>query len=105
MPVHAQKATEAPPQEETKEVEIINSDVLHFEERDGKKLTKLRGNVQLKQDQMLMFCDSASLDKDNNQMEAWGHVHIQNDTVDAYSDYLNYDSKIKLHYRRHRIPR
>ena len=82
--------------EETKEVEIVNSDILHFEEKDGKKLTKLKGNVQLKQDQMVMFCDSASLDKDNNQMEAWGHVHIQNDTIDAYSDYLSYDSKIKL---------
>jgi lipopolysaccharide export system protein LptA len=81
---------------ETKEVEIINSDVLHFEEREGRRLTKLKGNVQLRQDQMLMYCDSASLDKDNNQMEAWGHVHIKSDTVDAYSDYLNYDSKAKL---------
>jgi len=96
-PLHAQSPNEpSQGEEETKEVEIINSDVLHFEEKDGKKLTKLKGNVQLKQDQMLMFCDSASLDKDNNQMEAWGHVHIQNDTVDAFSDYLNYDSKIKL---------
>jgi lipopolysaccharide transport protein LptA len=98
-PLHAQKPNEAPPTDqetETKEVEIVNSDILHFEERDGKKLTKLKGNVQLKQDQMLMFCDSASLDRDNNQMEAWGHVHIQNDTVNAYSDYLNYDSKAKL---------
>ena len=96
-PLHAQNANEPPaPDEETKEVEIVNSDILHFEEKDGKKLTKLKGNVQLKQDHMVMFCDSASLDRDNNQMEAWGHVHIQNDTVDAYSDYLNYDSKIKL---------
>jgi len=96
-PLYAQEPSGATAdQEETKEVEIVNSDILHFEERDGKKLTKLKGNVQLKQDQMTMWCDSASLDKDNNQLEAWGHVHIQNDTVDAYSDYLNYDSKIKL---------
>lgn len=96
-PLHAQKPNEDPPtDQETKEVEIVNSDILHFEEHDDKKLTKLKGNVQLKQDQMLMYCDSALLDKDNNQMEAWGHVHIQNDTVNAYSDYLNYDSKIKL---------
>lgn len=81
---------------ETKEVEIINSDILHFEEADGKKFTKLKGNVQLRQDRLLMFCDSAKLDKENNGMEAWGHVHIQNDTVNAYSDYLNYDSKLKL---------
>ena len=96
-PLYAQKPNEEPgANEEIKEVEIINSDILHFEDKDGHKFTKLKGNVQLKQDQMIMYCDSASLDKDNNQMEAWGHVHIQNDTVDAYSDYLNYDSKIKL---------
>ncbi len=96
-PLHAQQPNEEPQtDQETKEVEIVNSDILHFEEKDGKKLTKLKGNVQLKQDQMLMFCDSASLDRDDNKMEAWGHVHIQNDTVNAYSDYLNYDSKIKL---------
>ncbi len=89
-------ATDDKANEETKEVEILNSDVLHFEERDGKKHTKLRGNVQLKQDQMIMYCDSADLDKEENKMEAWGHVHIQNDTVNAYSDYLNYDSKVKL---------
>ena len=98
--LYAQKPNEGPApietDQETREVEIVNSDVLHFEEKDGKKLTKLRGNVQLKQDHMLMYCDSASLDKDDNKMEAWGHVHIQNDTVNAYSDYLNYDSKIKL---------
>ena len=96
----AQKPNEGPPKEvksqEVKEVEIINSDILHFEQHDDKKLTKLLGNVVLKQDQVLMYCDSALLDKDENKLEAWGHVHIQNDTVNAYSDYLNYDSKAKL---------
>jgi lipopolysaccharide export system protein LptA len=104
LSLSAQKPNQGPPNEsgpppkdeEVKEVEIINSDVLHFEQHDDKKLTKLKGNVVLKQDQMLMYCDSASLDKDENKLEAWGHVHIQSDTVNAYSDYLNYDSKIKL---------
>ena len=90
------KPKDAQKEQEVKEVEIINSDILHFEQHEEKKLTKLVGNVVLKQDQVLMHCDSALLDKDENKLEAWGHVHIENDTVNAYSDYLNYDSKIKL---------
>ncbi|MCW3127420.1 MAG: hypothetical protein JWO03_3078 [Bacteroidetes bacterium] len=103
----AQKPNQAPPhstvkvsgdqpEQEVREVEIINSDVLHFEQHGEKKMTKLTGNVVLKQDQVLMHCDSALLDKDENKLEAWGHVHIENDTVNAYSNYLNYDSKAKL---------
>jgi lipopolysaccharide assembly outer membrane protein LptD (OstA) len=105
MHLSAQKPNEGPPREveneEVKEVEIINSDILHFEQHEERKLTKLIGNVVLKQDQVLMYCDSALLDKDENKLEAWGHVHIRNDTVNAYSDYLNYDSKAKLILLKH----
>ncbi|MFN8276087.1 MAG: OstA-like protein [Chitinophagales bacterium] len=79
-----------------KEVEIINADVLHFSEINGQKHTILTGNVALKQDEVLMYCDSADLNKEENSMEAWGRVHIQNDTIDAYSDHLIYKSGERL---------
>ncbi|MBX2908256.1 MAG: hypothetical protein KF706_01385 [Chitinophagales bacterium] len=82
-------------QEQTKEVEIIHADLLRYLETDGKKYTVLSGDVQLKQDDVLMFCDSAKIQRDSNSVDAFGHVHIQQDTVDAYSDVLFYTGNNK----------
>jgi lipopolysaccharide export system protein LptA len=78
-----------------KEVEILNADLLHFVDTLGKKYTYLEGNVQLKQETTLLYCDKASISKADNTVEAWGHVHIQNDTVNTYSDYLLYNSLMR----------
>lgn len=102
--LHAQNRLAPPPEatmpatgsEEKKEVEIINADFLKFQEINGKKYTKLVGNVALKQDEVLMWCDSANLDKESNSLDAWGHVHIQQDTVNAYSNTLKYESGKKF---------
>ena len=48
---------------EKKEVEILKSDELKFQDENGKKWTKLIGNVELRQGQVLMWCDSANIDK------------------------------------------
>ncbi len=82
--------------EEKKEVEILRSDMLKFEDENGKKFTKLIGNVELKQGRVLMWCDSANIDKETNSVDAWGRVHINQDTVNAYSNFLKYDSEKKL---------
>lgn len=82
--------------QEKKEVEIINADYLKFQEIDGKKYTRLIGNVQLKQEEILMWCDSANLDKESNSVDAWGHIHIQQDTVHAYSNILHHDGNKKF---------
>mgnify|MGYP006168496715 CR=1 FL=1 len=82
--------------EEKKEVEILNADFLKFQEVNGKKYTKLVGNVALKQDGVLMWCDSANLDKETNSLDAWGRVHIQQDTVHAYANTLKYESGKKF---------
>lgn len=82
--------------QEKKEVEIINADYLKFQEINGKKFTRLVGNVQLKQDAVYMWCDSATLDKETNSVEAWGHIHIQQDTVHAYSNVLHHDGNRKF---------
>lgn len=83
-------------QEENKDVEILNADLLKFTEINGKKFTKLIGNVQLKQDEVFMFCDSALLDKDSNTLIAWHHIHIQQDSTHAYSTFLTYNGNTKL---------
>lgn len=82
-------------QEQTKEVEIIHADYLRYSEIGGKRYTILSGDVQLKQEDVLMFCDSAKIQRDSNTVDAFGHVHIRQDTVDAFSEVLFYTGKTK----------
>lgn len=82
--------------QEQKEVEIINADYLKMQDLDGKKLTRLVGNVALKQDEVLMWCDSAVIDKITNSVDAYGRVHIQQDTINAFSETLHHDGNQKF---------
>ncbi|MEJ6695566.1 MAG: OstA-like protein [Chitinophagales bacterium] len=79
------------------EVEILHADKLEFNTlEDGSQIRKLVGDVQLKQDSTLMFCDSAYIYKEDNTVKAWGNIHIQEkDSIHAYSNILNYNGKTK----------
>lgn len=62
-------------------------------------LTKLIGNVQLKQGSTLMFCDSALLYDDSNKLEAFSNVKIvSNDTITIIGEYLRYNGNEKKAY-------
>ena len=73
-----------------KEIRIIDSDLLENEEDStGNRITKLSGNVQLKQDSVFMFCDTAF--KIGFNVIAYGNVAIrQNDSLMIFSDSLVY---------------
>lgn len=59
-------------------------------------LTKLIGEVQLKQGSTLMFCDSALLYDDSNKLEAYSNVKIiSNDTITITGEYLRYNGNEK----------
>lgn len=79
------------------EVEIIHADKLEFNTlEDGSQIRKLVGDVNLKHDSTLMFCDSAYIFKATNKVNAWGNIHIQEkDSIHAYSNSLVYDGKTK----------
>jgi lipopolysaccharide export system protein LptA len=85
-------------QEKAKEVEIINADKLQFKTlEDGSSVRKLVGNVKLKHENTLMFCDSAYMYKETNTLDAFGNVHIiENDSIHAYSNLLKYNGNTKL---------
>jgi lipopolysaccharide export system protein LptA len=77
-------------------VEIINADSFEFDENLGNGAKRLLGHVQFRQDQVLMFADSAYY-YDNNALDAFGNVHInQNDSVHLYGDFLKYDGNSKM---------
>lgn len=75
-----------------KQIQIVNANTFELVERNGGKIKKLIGAVQLKQNNTQMFCDSAYLFDETNFVEAYGNVRINHqDSVTFYGDFLRYD--------------
>jgi len=81
--------------QEPKQIEIINSNSLEYDENILKGAKRLIGNVQFKHENVLMFCDSAYY-YDSNKIDSFGNVKIkQGDTLSLTGDLLNYDGNTK----------
>ena len=77
-----------------KMIEVLNADegIDEIEKTTGKRLTRLLGNVSLKQDDIFMTCDSAWFYTGFNQVKAYSRIHMyQGDTLHLYGDSLFYD--------------
>lgn len=60
------------------------------------KVQKLSGDVIFKHENTLMYCDSAYFYEGGNTLDAFGHVHINdNNSVHIYSDTLKYSGNTK----------
>jgi len=84
-----------PAQERARTAKLIN--LIHCDNLDGneqkygKGVQALFGNVQLKHETTLMFCDSAFLNKITNNVEAFGSIHIiHDDSIHLYGKELFY---------------
>lgn len=80
-------------------IQIINADLMEFNDFGDRKIRTLTGNVKLEQNGVYLACERADFDADANTVDAFGNVHIQQDTVDIYADKLFYngnDRKAKL---------
>ena len=86
-------------------IHIIKSDIFRRIKNDSTgDLNILVGNVVLKQENSLFYCDSAIQDPRNNQFEAFGKIHINdNDSVHTYSEYLKYTGNNKMANLRHKV--
>ncbi len=83
-------------QKKTTKIEIINADYLVFDEQLGKGAKRLLGNVQMKHEDALMFCDSAYF-YTNNSLDAFGRIRVlQGDSMQLYGDSLNYDGNTRI---------
>src|SRR5882672_4221728 len=71
--------------------------------RDGKRFDKLLGHVALVQNTTNIYCDSAYFFRSENRLEAFGHVHIIDDSVDITSLRLQYDGTKKIAYLRQNV--
>lgn len=71
------------------EVNIEFSDLMEFIQEENRSIKKLSGHVALKQDSVLMYCDTALLE--GNKVIAFGNVIIQQgDSITVFSDSLEY---------------
>ncbi len=72
-------------------VEILHANSLEFDRNLGPDVRRLIGDVRLKHEDALMYCDSAYLFSGNNIVHAYGNVHInQGDTVHLRADFIRY---------------
>lgn len=80
-------------------VHILNAKNFYFKRIDATtELKILSGNVRLKQGNTLFDCDSCVVNSTAHLFEAFGKIHINDDTTNVYSDYLRYFTNTKLAY-------
>jgi lipopolysaccharide export system protein LptA len=84
-------------EKERKRIDIEQAETLEFAQNIDSTAQRLVGNVRLRHKEVLMFCDSAYLYSDRNEVDAFGNIHIiQNDTLHLYGQYLNYNGDSKF---------
>lgn len=77
-------------------VEILSAGNFEYVKINGRDISKLIGNVKLKQSRTFMYCDSALIFEDENKVEAFSNVKIEhNDSVTITGDYLLYEGNSK----------
>lgn len=80
-----------------RQVEILNSEYMEFDQSIGSGVVKYVGDVAFRQEKMLLYCDSAWLFSKENIVEAFGSIHIiKADTLDLYGDFLKYYGNDKM---------
>lgn len=77
-------------------IEIINAGYQEYIQTDSVPYNKLINDVELHQEGNIMYCDSAYVNLQSNNFEAFGNVMIiQPDGTQAISDYLKYTGNTK----------
>lgn len=77
-------------------IELVRADYQDFNTEVHPDAQRLTGNVVMRHEGVLMYCDSAYLYDKSNQMEAFSNVRInQGDTLHLYGDMLRYQAATK----------
>lgn len=77
-------------------ITVLWSDLLRLQQTKGQNTQRLIGDVQLKQDSVFMYCDSATIEQEI-RVFAKGRVIIQqNDTVSVFADSAYYDGALRI---------
>jgi len=83
-------------QKQTK-LRLIRADKLKPVVYKGKEVMRLTGNVVFKHKNTILKSDSAYLYEEENSLDAFGHVYINdNDSIHIYGDSLHYDGNTRI---------
>lgn len=83
--------------QEDKKIQLLGANKLVGLQTDGQELQILVGDVKLKHENTIFYCDSALRNPGQNAFNAYENVHINvNDSLDIYSDSLHYDGNTKI---------
>lgn len=78
-------------------IELLNADVSEFNESFNAKATRLIGNVKFKHESAMMYCDSAYLFREENRLDAFGHIRLtQGDSMTMTGSKLEYDGNTRI---------
>lgn len=78
-------------------IEIVNANLLEVMSSKGRGAKRLIGDVAFKQEDVMMYCDSAYFYSKENRLKAYNNVHIvQEDSLDLYGDSLDYNGNMKF---------
>jgi lipopolysaccharide export system protein LptA len=92
MPVSAYGQETSVNKKQAKKIEILNADSWEMNDKVINGFNRLNGNIKIRDNDVLMYCDSAYYYKIQNQVKAFSKVHIiQGDTLNLYGNYLFYD--------------
>lgn len=82
-------------------VDIIHTTYFEFRQTDSGSVNKFIGDVQFRQGTDLLFCDSAYLVKEKNNIQAFGNVRIQQaNGTEVLADYMSYTGNAKTAFLR-----
>ncbi len=80
-----------------RKIEILYSDYMEYNRNIQGGVVKYVGDVAFRQEDMLLYCDSAWLFSEANIVHAYDSVHIiQGDTLHLYGDLLRYYGNEKM---------
>jgi lipopolysaccharide export system protein LptA len=79
-----------------KKIKFIHADDFRGNVRNGVRFERAIGNVEFEQNTTRIKCDSSHFFRSENRLEAFGHVHITDDSVDITSLRLDYDGDKKI---------
>lgn len=87
------------------DVHIIHADRLGFKKMtDSSQIRFASGKVEIRQNTTLFYCDSVAINSVTRIMEAFGHVHINdNDSINIFSDFMRYRGQERTAYLKNNV--
>ncbi len=88
-----------------KKIELVNADLIDYdEERYGKNIKRLLGNVTLRHENAILRCDSAFHNSELNDVIMYGKVSINfSDTIHLFGKQISYSGTTKIARVRHQV--